>query len=123
MSITRLLRGPFEIEDEGPPEPPSGQIHECGTCGKREVWGMDWLWFGSYKQLDEQGARGVEPIFKACSIECMEKRGEAEANRKHREALAALKAEEEAHAERLEWLRQKRDRALTTADQTGGRKT
>lgn len=95
-----------EFDDEGPALPPSGQIHECGTCGKRRIWGKDWLWYGSYKDLDEG-----EPIFKACSIDCMENRELAEANRRKRQALERLKADEEEQTRKLEWLRKKRELA------------
>lgn len=114
-------RPKIELEDdEGPPEPPSGRIHECVTCGKQDVWGPTWLWYGSYRQLEDFGLPGVEPIFKACSIECMEKRSEAEANRRRREELARLKAEEEQQAQRLEWLKQKRERMERDAALSAG---
>lgn len=109
-------RSKLDLEDDDDRRDlPSGQMHECGTCGKHSVWDKNWLWYGSYKQLDDQGLPGVEPIFKACSIECMEKRGEAEANRRRREELARLKAEEEDQAQRLDWLRKKRERAEAEA--------
>ena len=57
-------------------EPPSGRLHSCMACGKTEVWGPTWAWYGSYKQQDE----GL-PVYKACSDACMARREDVERER------------------------------------------
>lgn len=46
------------------PEAPSGRLHECCVCAKKEVWGPNWMWFGSL--YDDEKA------LKTCSRECFE---------------------------------------------------
>lgn len=55
-------------------EPPSGRIHECCVCKKQDMWTNEWRWFGSYKQLEDQGIEGVKPILKFCSDGCAKQR-------------------------------------------------
>lgn len=45
-------------------------LHACGTCGFLDVWGKDWRWYGSYRDIDDG-----EPVAKFCSDAC-QKRGE-----------------------------------------------
>jgi hypothetical protein len=33
--------------------PPSGRVHECSVCRKRDVWGPDWTWFGSWREEEK----------------------------------------------------------------------
>ena len=64
------------FEDEASSDPPSGQFHTCDACGKHDVWGPGWCWYGSWKQYEDFGLPGVERIFKACSMACMKLRNE-----------------------------------------------
>lgn len=43
-------------------------MHTCSICGKTEPWGRAWVWYGSYKRLDDG-----KPIVKMCSARCREK--------------------------------------------------
>jgi hypothetical protein len=43
------------------PSPPSGRNHQCDVCGKVDVWGPSWSWYGA---IDDEWAP------KACSAEC-----------------------------------------------------
>lgn len=41
------------------------RTHICSICDKYGVWGPEWLWFGSIKELDDDA-----PIIKICSESC-----------------------------------------------------
>ena len=41
--------------------------HICDGCGREDVWGSTWTWYGSVLDLD-----GGAQIVKACSATCME---------------------------------------------------
>jgi hypothetical protein len=58
--------------------PPSGTIHTCGACGKQDIWGLGWSWYGSYRDQDD----GL-PIFKACSDACMARREDVQTAMAH----------------------------------------
>lgn len=51
------------------------RVHKCSVCGKYGHWGKGWMWYGSYKDLDD----GKE-VEKTCSDKCrgLELRGESE---------------------------------------------
>lgn len=72
-------------------DPPSGQIHICSACGRSSVWGPGWVWYGSYRQVDD----GLPP-FKACSDACMALREEIELARAS--SLRLAQARELLHA-------------------------
>lgn len=38
--------------------------HKCDHCGLVDVWTEDWVWYGSVRQLDEDGEEGIR---KYCS--------------------------------------------------------
>ena len=46
-------------------------LYECDSCGTLDAWGSSWGWFGSYRQLEDRGMKGVEPIICACSKDCL----------------------------------------------------
>ena len=45
---------------------PPARIWTCDICGKKEPWGDQWRWYGSYRTYEETG----EPEFVACSMAC-----------------------------------------------------
>ena len=45
--------------------PANKKVHTCSTCGKQDIWGEGWQWYGSWKDIDD----GKE-ITKTCSTEC-----------------------------------------------------
>lgn len=47
------------------------RIYTCTVCQKRDHWSPGWGWYGSYRQLDDQGMKGVDPIIYCCSEECL----------------------------------------------------
>ena len=64
-----------------PDETPSGAIHECAGCGKRDVWGPAWRWYGSFMDAE----RGF-PILKMCSTPCAKRVIELEINNAPKDA-------------------------------------
>jgi hypothetical protein len=46
---------------------PSGRTHVCSTCGKIDNWKDGWVWFGSYRQIEDE----PEKILKFCCESCM----------------------------------------------------
>lgn len=44
------------------------RLYECDNCGDTAPWGRGWLWFGSYK--DVENGVGCVPIF--CSRQCLQ---------------------------------------------------
>lgn len=40
-------------EDGVRERPPSGKVHKCTVCGKEDIWGPTWSWYGSYADLEE----------------------------------------------------------------------
>lgn len=46
------------------------RIYTCTVCKKSDHWGPGWGWYGSWKQLDDQGVPGVAPIIYCCSEDC-----------------------------------------------------
>lgn len=54
-----------------PPAPPEPGAHQCCMCGKRDDWRSSWIWYGSYKDLDDG-----KPVKKFCSRSCAEKAAE-----------------------------------------------
>lgn len=46
------------------------RLYRCDCCGKTDVWSGSWAWYGSYKQLDDEGMKGVAPVMTMCSPEC-----------------------------------------------------
>lgn len=46
------------------------RVYQCDNCGTTDAWGDDWAWFGSYKQLDDYGLKGVEEVIVTCSALC-----------------------------------------------------
>lgn len=52
-----------EIRHPRTASPPSGNIHRCTICGRHDVWGPEWTWFG---KIDE------EPKLRTCSRDCWE---------------------------------------------------
>lgn len=75
--------------------PVSGRIHKCNACGKEDIWGPTWSYYGSYRQVEEE-----LPVYKACSDECMSRRVEVEERDqealklKRRELVKQLKSAE-----------------------------
>lgn len=57
-------------------------IYTCDRCAKTEPWGDEWVWYGSYKDLDD----GVK-VPHYCSQAC----AEGNAKRKHSAALRVAK--------------------------------
>lgn len=93
-------------------ETPTGRVHTCSACGKQEVWGPTWAWYGSYKQMDND-----EPLFKACSDACMARREEVEEkNRADKNIAQARKSL--AEAERNYVLAKNRLERLTAKNGT-----
>jgi hypothetical protein len=45
-------------------------LYVCDKCGKMEPWSNDWAWYGSYKQSEDFGMKGVAPIKTMCSAAC-----------------------------------------------------
>lgn len=43
----------------------SGALHKCSVCHTEGVWTDSWVWYGSYRELDD-GA----PVVKLCSAKC-----------------------------------------------------
>ena len=50
--------------------PGGRRIYECDCCGNREPWGAGWAWFGSYRQMEDFGRKGVAPVMTICSATC-----------------------------------------------------
>lgn len=46
------------------------RLYQCDCCGKTDVWSGGWAWFGSYRQLDDEGMKGVKPVMTMCSADC-----------------------------------------------------
>lgn len=46
------------------------RLYQCDCCGKTDIWSDSWAWHGSYKQLDEEGMKGVPPVMTMCSADC-----------------------------------------------------
>lgn len=46
------------------------RLYQCDCCGRSDVWSDSWAWFGSYKQLDDEGMKGIKPVMTICSAEC-----------------------------------------------------
>jgi hypothetical protein len=46
------------------------RLYKCDCCGRSDVWSDSWAWFGSFKQLDDEGMKGVKPVMTMCSAEC-----------------------------------------------------
>lgn len=85
---------------EGERDAPSGQIHTCSGCGKQETWGPTWIWYGSLREWDEG-----KPIYKACSVACMEIRETVAKRERELAALETLRCEAEDAERRLASLR------------------
>lgn len=45
------------------------KVHRCAACGHEGPWTDDWMWFGSYQDLDDE-----KPIQKFCSEPCRKQR-------------------------------------------------
>jgi hypothetical protein len=48
---------------------PSGRLHTCAACGRRDVWRRGWLWLGTQRWLEQAG----ELDAKVCSNACRER--------------------------------------------------
>lgn len=46
------------------------RLYKCDCCGLLDVWSDNWAWFGSYRQLDDFGMKGVADVMTICSAEC-----------------------------------------------------
>lgn len=46
------------------------RLYQCDCCGKTDIWGDDWAWFGSYRQLEDVGMEGVKDVTVICSADC-----------------------------------------------------
>lgn len=46
------------------------RLYQCDYCGKQDVWGNDWAWFGSYKQLDDYDSLKGNDVLVMCSADC-----------------------------------------------------
>lgn len=46
------------------------RLYQCDCCGRSDVWSNSWAWFGSYRQLDDEGMKDVAPVMTICSAEC-----------------------------------------------------
>jgi hypothetical protein len=44
------------------------RLHTCSICGKTDIWGPSWSWFGSLMDLDNG------EIVKFCGPECFSRR-------------------------------------------------
>ncbi len=49
------------------------RTYTCTVCQKSGHWGPGWGWYGSWKQLDDQGVHGVAPIVYCCSEDCKQR--------------------------------------------------
>ena len=56
-----------------PDRPPSGKLYQCSACGKENIWGPTWSWYGSLADL-EYG----RPTLKFCSDTCAGDKAEIE---------------------------------------------
>lgn len=43
----------------------NGLLHVIAGCGRREHWNENWMWYGSYRDLEDG-----KPVEKFCSEEC-----------------------------------------------------
>lgn len=87
--------------EEGPPAPPSGKLHTCDGCGKTEIWGTTWGWYGSYRDLDD-GAQ----VFRSCSPACQSMREETTERRRIAADIEAAKTDEQRREDELARRRQ-----------------
>lgn len=46
------------------------RLYKCDCCGRVDAWDGNWAWFGSYRQLDDEGMKDVKPITTICSADC-----------------------------------------------------
>jgi hypothetical protein len=44
-------------------------VWRCSACGKEGFWDDNWLWYGSWRDVDNDTIKWV-----ACSAECMRQR-------------------------------------------------
>jgi hypothetical protein len=44
--------------------------YRCNCCGKEELWNDGWAWYGSYRDLENQGMKNAEPVLFMCSSLC-----------------------------------------------------
>lgn len=42
------------------------RLWKCSVCNREDYWSKTWLWFGSWKQIEETG----NPKFVVCSDLC-----------------------------------------------------
>lgn len=91
-------------------DPPSGQTHTCRTCGKQAVWQKGWVWYGSWRDWDDG-----QPIYKACSDECMAKMQETLERERIASNIEAAKADERRLEQELERKRRTRERLESEA--------
>ncbi len=64
MSQLRTEAGDFRCSPDGL------RLYQCDNCSKVEAWGESWAWYGSYRQMEDFGLKGVEPIMTICSGVC-----------------------------------------------------
>jgi hypothetical protein len=46
------------------------RLYECEHCKKLAPWDDSWAWYGSYKQHEDFGSKGVAPVKTMCSADC-----------------------------------------------------
>jgi hypothetical protein len=46
------------------------RLYCCDCCGKTEEWGDGWAWYGSYRQLEDEGMKDSKPVMTMCSADC-----------------------------------------------------
>jgi hypothetical protein len=45
-------------------------VWECDVCGHKGFWSDAWRWYGSYKDLEDKGRKGIKVT---CSDNCSRK--------------------------------------------------
>jgi hypothetical protein len=46
------------------------RLYCCDCCGKTDVWDDNWCWYGSYRQLEDEGMKDSKPVITICSADC-----------------------------------------------------
>lgn len=41
------------------------RLYQCDCCGKTDVWGDTWAWYGSWRAMDDG-----DPLLTICSADC-----------------------------------------------------
>lgn len=46
------------------------RLYKCDCCEKVDAWNDNWAWYGSWRQYEDFGLKGVTPVITICSADC-----------------------------------------------------